>query len=175
MTQLQPTAGHSTGAPVSPGAHWDRRTIAIVVGALVLMAAAFGLAMWLSSDSETTTQAEVQTVSAEPSSTEIVQAEIDAAIAGASAEASSVEIVQAQIDAALASANVEPSSVAIVQAEIDAALATKTAAEQTASDVAPSHGASGGYDATSFGGTTESVNPTEGYGASGGLDAASFD
>lgn len=152
MTQLQPTAGHSTGAPVSPGAHWNLQTVGIVFGAFVLMAAAFGVAMWLDSDSETTTRSEVQTVTVEPSSVAIVQAEIDAAIATANAEPSSVAIVQAEIDSAVAATTAEPSSVEIVQAEIDAAIAAASAKASTATDAAPSYGADGGLDAASFGG-----------------------
>ena len=134
MTQLQPTAGHSTGAPLSPGAHWDWRSVAIVIGAFAVMAAAFGLAMWLDSDSETVAPSEVSTATVESSSVAIVQAEIDAARAALAPEVSSVDVVQAEIDAARAALTAEPSSVEMVQAEIDKARAVLIAEAFLASE-----------------------------------------
>ena len=143
---------------MSPGAHWDWRSIAIVVGAFAVMAAAFGLAMWLDSDSGTVAPSEVSTATVESSSVDIVQAEIDAARAALATEVSSVEIVQAEIDAARAATAADVSSVEVVQAEIDAARALLIAEAFLASEVlpeseaAPGHGTSGGLDADSFGG-----------------------
>ena len=131
MTQLQPTAGHSTGAPASPGAHWDWRTVAIVVGAFALMAAAFGLAMWLDSDSSTIAETEVSTVAVDESQAELF-AEIDARITAATSAATF------EVDSA-------PSYGA--NAGFDSASFSGVAVDPTRS-----YGADGGFDAESFGG-----------------------
>ena len=121
MTQLQTRETTQTPSePVSPQEQGSKWTAFVVGGVLALLAAAFGLALWANSNAEPETTTDF---GASSDSVEIVQNEIDKAVAATGAETSSVEIVQDEIDKALAEAQAEPSSVAIVQSEIDRAIA----------------------------------------------------
>ena len=186
MTQLQTRETTQTPSePVSPQEQGSKWTAFVVGGVLALLAAAFGLALWANSNAEPETTTDF---GASSDSVEIVQNEIDKALAATGTETSSVEIVQNEIDKALAEAGTEPSSVAIVQSEIDRAIAEAQAEfssveivqneidkalAQAETELSPSE-IEQAVESRQVRFSEDSVDPVANYGSEGGLDAASF-
>ena len=183
MTQLQTRETAQTPSePTYPQDNGTKWTSLVVVGVIALLAAAFGVAIWANSDTETANQPEVGAVS---NSVEIVQNEIDKALAATGAEPSSVEIVQNEIDAALTAQARQWTPYWVTEAEVDVAFAATAApvagfeSDQEATSI---HLNTGSVTGEYYGNSGElypalppAVAATDfDYNPDGGLDAVSF-